>query len=229
MSSAVATLLTMMLTLPALAAGARASRTFGTEGSTLHYVVLGDSTTVAEGATEEEGIAVGTARFLAGRHRVVMTNLGVSGARARDVLRDQLPAAEALKPDVVLLAVSANDVTHLTPLRTVRNSTTEIVDRLKRANPNVVIVVTGSPDMGSPPRVPRLVRGLASCRTKQVNRLFSAEVKRSGVTLAPIAAETGPLFRRDRSLFAADRFHPNAKGYAVWIPVLNRALARAVR
>lgn len=220
-------LMTVFTTLPTMAAAAHASRTFGSEGPTLNYVVLGDSTTVAEGATEEEGITVGTARALAETHRVVLTNFGVTGARARDVLRDQLPEAEALKPDVVLLAVSANDVTHLTPLRTIRNSIAEIVDRLKRANPNVAIVVTGSPDMGSPPRIPRILRGLASWRTRQVNRLFDAEVKRSGVTWAPIAAETGPLFRRDRTLFAADGFHPNAKGYAVWIPVLNRALERA--
>jgi lysophospholipase L1-like esterase len=224
--SAAAILLAVMLTLPTLAAPeGRVPRTFGTEGPTVIYVVIGDSTAAAVGATEEEGIAIATARALAETHRVVLTNLGVSGARARDVLEDQLRAAEALRPDVVLLTVGANDVTHLTPLCTIRKSIAEIVGRLKRANPDVDIVVTGSPDMGSPPRIPRLLRGIASWRTKQVNRVFDAEVKRSGVTLAPIAAETGPLFRRDHSLFAADQFHPNARGYAVWIPVLNRALA----
>jgi lysophospholipase L1-like esterase len=194
----------------------------------LKYVVMGDSTTVAVGAAPEEGIAVATTRALEQSYQVTTTNLGVSGARARDVLTLQLRAAEALRPDVVLLAVGANDVTHLTPLRSLRRSITEIVDRLKRANPDVVIVMTGSPDMGAPPRIPRLLRGIASCRTKQVNRIFDDEVKRSGVTLAPIAAETGPLFRADPTLFAADRFHPNARGYAMWVPVLNRALAEAL-
>lgn len=32
--------------------------------------------------------------------------------------------------------------------------------------------------MGSPPRIPRLLRGIASCRTRQVNRLFQAQVQR---------------------------------------------------
>ncbi len=219
----------LLMVSPLLAiADAAEPRTFGSEGPQINYVVIGDSTAAAVGATAEEGIAVGTALSLAQGRRVVMTNLGVSGARARDVLRLQLPAAEALRPDVVLLAVAANDVTHLTPLRTIRGSVEEIVDRLKRANPAVKIVVTGSPDMGSPPRIPRLLRGLSSCRTKQVNRLFDAEAQRSGVTFAPIAARTGPLFRSDRTLFAADRFHPNARGYATWIPVLNEALAKAM-
>ena len=200
------------------------------EAPPLTYAVLGDSTSVAVGASAEEGIAANTARALAnGGRRVSMTNLGVSGARAHDVLTRQLPAAEALRPDVVLLAVGANDVIHLTPLRSVKRDVAEIIDRLKRANPAVAIVVTGSPDMGSPPRIPRLLRGIASWRTRQINRIFTAEVQRSGVTFAPIALTTGPLFRRDRTLFAPDRFHPNGRGYATWIPVLNAALAEALR
>lgn len=204
-------------------------QSFGADGPRVIYAVLGDSTAAAVGATAEEGIAVGTARSLATGRRVEMTNFGVSGARAGDVLRLQLPAAEALRPDIVLLAVGANDVTHLTPLRSVRRSIEQVVDRLKRANPNVVIVVTGSPDMGSPPRIPRLLRPIASWRTRGINRVFEAEVRRSGVTLAPIAAETGPLFRRDRTLFDADRFHPNARGYATWIPVIDRAFVEALK
>jgi acyl-CoA thioesterase I len=222
-------LLVALMMTPLLATVSPAPVTFGNEGPTVTYVVIGDSTAAHVGATAEEGIAVGTARALAVGRRVAMTNFGISGARARDVVRVQLEAAEALRPDIVLLAVGANDVTHLTPLRTVRRSIEEIVDRLKRANPKVVIVMTGSPDMGSPPRIPRPLRGIASWRTRAVNRVFESEARRSGVTLAPIAAETGPLFRRDRSLFHPDRFHPNARGYATWIPVLDRAFRDALR
>jgi len=57
--------------------------------------------------------------------------------------------------------------------------------------------------------------------------MFVAEAARLGLIFAPIAEKTGPLFRADPSLFAADRFHPNDRGYATWIPVLNEALARA--
>ena len=45
---------------------------------------------------------------------------------------------------------------------------------------------------------------------------------------APIAERTGPSFRKDRTLFAADRFHPNARGYALWIAVINDALDAAI-
>ncbi|GAC1429527.1 MAG: SGNH/GDSL hydrolase family protein [Thermoanaerobaculia bacterium] len=207
----------------------RAPVTFGSQGSALAYVVLGDSTAAGVGADYEDGIAIGTARTLGLSQRVTMTNLGVSGARIDDVVREQLPAAVKLRPDVVLLSVGANDVTHLTFVRSMRASLQRIVRELRLANPAVRIVVTGSPDMGAPPRIPAFLRGIASWRTKRVNRMFEEEAGASNLTLAPIAAETGPLFRRDHSLFAADRFHPNQRGYATWIAVLNRALTASLK
>ena len=190
----------------------------------LVYAVMGDSTAAGVGGDYERGIAVSTTKELAKTHVVTMTNVGVSGARMRDVRRLQLPQVEALRPDLVLLSAGANDVTHLTSIASMREDLRAIVLALTAVNPDVRIVITGSPDMGSPPRIPRLLRGIASVRTKQVNRMFRAEAVRYRLGFAPIAEVTGPLFRRDRTLFASDRFHPNDRGYATWIPVLNAAL-----
>ena len=194
----------------------------------LTYVILGDSTAAGVGGNYESGIAAATEKALGAQGRVTMTNLAVSGARMRDVRRLQLPDAARLRPDVVLLSAGANDVTHLSAIPSMRADLRTIVAALEAANPEVKIVITGSPDMGSPPRIPRLLRGLAGSRTKAVNRMFVAEAARLGLVFAPIAEKTGPLFRKDPSLFARDRFHPNDRGYATWIPVLNEALAVAV-
>jgi lysophospholipase L1-like esterase len=202
---------------------------FGSDGARLIYVVMGDSTAAGQGALYERGIAISTGRALGVHHRVSMTNLGVSGALAREVFTEQLAAAQRLQPDVVLLSVSANDVTHLTPVRSVERSVRRIVAGLREANPKVVIVVTGSPDMGAPPRIPRLLRPVSSWRTRNMNRMFRSLAAEQHLTFAPIAEETGPLFRADPTLFAADRFHPNERGYAVWIVVLDRALAESLR
>jgi lysophospholipase L1-like esterase len=193
----------------------------------LRYVVLGDSTAAGVGGNYEAGIVMSTTRELEKRHRVTMTNFGVSGARMDDVRRLQLAKAEALRPDVVLLSAGANDVTHLTRVGSMRDDLREIVARLRAANPDVKIVITGSPDMGAPPRIPRLLRGYAGHRTKVVNRMFVSEAAQLKLVFAPIAEVTGPQFRRDHSLFAADQFHPNDRGYATWVPVLNEALLAA--
>ena len=202
----------------------REPRTFGAGDPKLTYVVMGDSTAAGQGAPYDDGIAVGTARELARTRSVSLINLGVSGARMSDVTRDQLAAAQRAKPDVVLLAAGANDVTHLTPIRSIERNLRAIVSGLRTANPNVTIIVTGSPDMSTPPRVPRLLRGIASWRTRKVNAMVRRVAIESNLTFAPIADETGPLFARDRTLFDVDRFHPNTRGYAAWLAVLNRAL-----
>jgi len=201
---------------------------FGDKGGALTYVVMGDSTAAGQGAPYAQGIAVGTATALATSHRVTVINLGASGARINDVVNDQLAAAAALHPSLVLLSVAANDVTHLSSVAGMESNLLRIVHALKVANPAVAIVVTGSPDMGAPPRIPRLLRGLASRRTEAINRMFRKVAADEHLTFAPIAEMTGPIFRKDQSLFAEDRFHPNARGYAIWIRVLNEAIAHAL-
>ena len=205
----------------------REARFFGAGDQTLTYVVIGDSTAAGQGADYEQGIAVATARALiAPGRRVSMTNLAVSGATMGDVARDQLQQAERLHPDVVLLSAAANDVTHLTWTSSVRHSLLEIIDGLRSANPRTAIVVTGSPDMGAPPRIPALLRPLASLRTKRVNRMVRSVAADRHLIFAPIAEGTGEQFRADHTLFADDRFHPNERGYATWIAVLNPAMAK---
>jgi lysophospholipase L1-like esterase len=223
-------ILTFALTVTASAHAADEQRpilTFGSSHPPLNYLILGDSTAAGVGADYQSGIAVMTAEELSRTHTVHMLNLAVSGARIRDVRVGQLPRIGAFSPDVVLLSVAANDVTHLTRIASMRTDLRAITHALRMKNPSVKIVATGSPDIGSAPRIPRLLRGLAARRTRNINVMFREEAATDHFTVAPIA-ETGLLFRNDRSLFADDRFHPNARGYATWTAVLNKALAAAV-
>lgn len=205
-----------------------APRSFGT-GTPLTYVVIGDSTAAGQGAGYADGIAVNTAQHLAAGHAVRLYNLGISGATTADVRDQELAEAAALKPDVVLLAVGANDVTQLTSEGKVKEGLDKIIDGLVAANCNVKIVLTGSPDIGGARRLAQPLRWITGERTKAINNRVAGVVAQRGLTMAPIAKETGPLFRADASLLAADRFHPNAKGYATWMSVLNRALDEAMQ
>lgn len=198
-------------------------------GPRLVYAVLGDSTGAGQGAPYERGIAVGTARGLARGRAVELSNLSVSGATTAEVLRDQAAAAARLRADVVLVAAGANDVTHLTRPRRLRASLRALVDRLRAARCDTRIVLTASPEMGVVPRFAEPLRSVAGLATRRVNRVFFRVARERAVTVAPIAREAGPPFERDPSLFAPDRFHPDARGYAVWVPVLERALAEARR
>ncbi len=211
----------------------RQTEHLGSAGTSLNYVVMGDSTSIGQGADYSRGIAEHTAFYMAQTHQVALTNVGVSGARVADVLSGQIAKAIALKPDVVLLAIGANDVTHLTNPAAVRDGITTILAKLQAANPNVKVVLTGSPAMGSVPRFAALTQLIARYRTNQINAAITAAVQANNspqnIVLVPLAEKTAATFLSHPEYFASDNFHPNAEGYTVWFPVLDAGFATVVQ
>jgi acyl-CoA thioesterase-1 len=200
----------------------------GSSATTLTYVVMGDSTSIGQGAPYKVSIGPKSMEQLAQKYQVSYTNLGVSGARTQDVVTTQLPAASALKPDLVLLSIGANDATHLTSGKSLSSNMSKIASQLIAANCNVKIVLTGSPAMGSVLRFPWPLKQFMGLREKQVNQAYAPVIAAKQLTFAELAIKTGPAFAQHPDYFAGDKFHPNAAGYAVWVPVINGALAKAL-
>lgn len=198
------------------------------EGDPLTYVVMGDSVTVGQGGDYDRGVAQMTARHLAKGNKVTMLNTGESGARAHDVLTKQLPQIITKKPDVVLIVVGSNDVTHVTPIAKLKRSLQTTVDSLVAANCNVKIVMTGAGEMGAAKRIPQPTRWLAGQRTKAVNKVFAEIISQNQLTKAQIAEKTGDTFKDNPNLFAPDNFHPNNAGYDTWTAVINDTLDEAI-
>jgi len=205
----------------------RQEQTIG-QGPALRYAILGDSTTISQGGDYQKGYAVASANFLAKKHRVTWQNFGVSGARVQDVADKQLSKSLEFKPDIVLIAVGANDVTHVTNNKSLKSGLEYIITQLQHHNPHVHIILTGSPDMGSVPRFPWPANYFADHKTKSINTIVIGLARKHHQTFAPIAQETGPTFRAHPELFAVDKFHPTNDGYALWIPVINKAIAWTV-
>jgi len=198
-------------------------------GPELKYMILGDSTSVSQGSDYDNGYVVGSAESLSEDYTVTHQNFGVSGAVTNDVLTKQLPESEVITPDITLVAIGANDVTHLTSLKSIEDDMNQIVDKLKERNPNMKIVLTGSASMGDVKRLGYPLRWAAGLRTRQINEVILRVAEQQGITFAYIARETGPQFAKNQdTFFAADNFHPNAAGYAVWTPVIIDALNQAL-
>lgn len=198
------------------------------KGPALTYVVMGDSTSVGEGADYKDSWAVASAQHLSKKYRVKFVNVGISGATAASVVAEQLEKAKTYKPDLVILAVGANDATHFNSGKSIQEALQKTIDGLRQANPDVRIVVTRSPAMDSVSRFPFGAKQLMGLRTRQVNNAFKSIITKNNLTVAPIAEETRDAFLADPTLTASDNFHPNARGYALWIPVVNRALDEAL-
>jgi lysophospholipase L1-like esterase len=208
----------------------RGAEVFGS-GSPLTYVVMGDSTSIGQGTDYKHSYAFISAEYLAKQYQVQVKfiNVGISGATTKSVLEQQLGQAVKYKPDVVLLDVGANDATHLTSGKSIQGSLQKIIDGLRQANCKVQIVVTGSPAVDGATRFPWPLKQFMRLRTSQVNNAFSPVVKQDYLTFAPIASKTRAAFLADPTLLAPDKFHPNARGYAVWQPVINQALDKALK
>ncbi len=198
-------------------------------GRPITYAVLGDSTSISQGGDYDKGYARGSARYLASKgYLVSFQNFGISGARTADLLRKQVPKAATLRPDIVLIAVGANDTTHFTNITSVRRDLAQSIADLRKANPTIKILLTGSPQMGSVPRFPEPSKTIMRQRSAQVNRAVRELVDDKQVFFVPIADETGPVFMRHPDYYAADKFHPNTTGYGIWTPVVTKVLDHAI-
>lgn len=201
----------------------RESTTVG-EGDALTYLILGDSTTIAQGADYEQGFVVKTVEELAEKYSVTYQNFGQSGARISDVATSQMQESSTIIPDVVLVAVGANDVTHFTSLQSVESSMIQIIKELKSRNKDVKIIFTGAASMGDVKRFIQPSKWFLGKRTNDVNNIMEKVSLEYDVTFAYIARETGQQFADNPQYFAEDNFHPNNDGYSIWTDVLNSVI-----
>lgn len=178
----------------------------------LRMVWLGDSTAAGVGATTADSALPRQVAARLGRP-VQLTVLARSGARIGDVVDEQLPQLADLRPELVVVSVGSNDVTHLTGAGAYRDRWRRLVPP-----PDAVLIALGIPDMGSPPRLPQPLRALVGWRARRLDRWGAVRLaEENRATYVDIAGETGPAFRQDpERYFAEDRYHPSDAGYRLW-------------
>ncbi|HYF74343.1 MAG TPA: SGNH/GDSL hydrolase family protein [Nocardioides sp.] len=197
----------------------------------LRLAVLGDSIAFGQGATRPEDRL--SSRLVRGlqdaawtvRSRVV----AVPGARSAG-LAAQVDLVEEDAPDVAVVVIGANDLTHFTPVDRAAAALEDALRRLRSLGTEVV--VAPAPDMSAVPLVPVQLRPVVREVSLRLRAAQAAAIRRHGAWLADPAHTTSAAFEADASLFSADHFHPSSEGYAViaaaLLPVVLDA-AEAVR
>ncbi|MDQ2848673.1 MAG: SGNH/GDSL hydrolase family protein [Actinomycetota bacterium] len=170
------------------------------------WVALGDSMTLGIGASAPDQGWVG--QLAAGMTGWRVLNLGINGGRVRDVLDRQLPVLESLarQPDLVTLLIGSNDL--MSP-RLRKLLTADMATLLERLPAGTVV--------GNQPG------GYAGAL--RVNKLIDDAVAQRGLVLAELR---DPRTRNWRNKLAADRFHPNDRGYHGMAEVFGEAIQRAI-
>jgi lysophospholipase L1-like esterase len=176
------------------------------------YVALGDSFTAGDGCPEGERWADRLAATLRGANPgLAYRNLAVDGASSARVL-EQLPAALALRPDLVTVICGANDVllTSRPDIEGYERRFSEILGRLREGAPEAAIMTATAPEswhfLDLRPRTrARLVRAL--CELNAATRSVAA---RHRVPCLNVAGHPGLA---ERENFGRDGLHPSRLGH----------------
>ncbi|MFI5531673.1 SGNH/GDSL hydrolase family protein [Kitasatospora sp. NPDC051853] len=189
---------------------------------------LGDSTAAGLGVRrghETPGALLAAGLASVAERRVRLANVARSGGRSAD-LAEQVLQVLPHRPELAVIIVGANDVTKRTPPALAVRQLGEAVRALREAGCQVVVGTC--PDLGTikPVRPPlrwvarRLSRELAAAQTIAV-------VEEGGRTVS-LGSLLGPEFAARPEMFAADRYHPSAQGYATAAMALLPSLCAAL-
>ena len=186
-------------------------------GAPLHLVVLGDSLAAGLGADTRYqtmgGILATGVSALAGRP-VQLTNVAEVGAESPWLDGQVRRALQAVPhPDVALISIGGNDVTHRIPTAVSVSHLRHAVVALRASGAEVVVGTC--PDLGTIEPLAQPLRTLAKHWSRELATAQTVAVVEAGGRTVSL----GDLLRPDflsapEHLFSADRFHPSAAGYA---------------
>ncbi len=186
-------------------------------GTPIEFLVLGDSSAAGMGAdlpsqtvgaTIASGVAALTSR------PVRLTNVAVVGAETAG-MGQQLANVldEGLVPQVALIMVGVNDVTHRIDRATSIRHLDDAVRRLRALGCEVVVGTC--PDLGTIQPVPQPLRLLMRRWSRDLAAAQTVAVVEAGGRTVSLGDLLGPEFAsRPQEMFSQDRFHPSAAGYA---------------
>ncbi len=191
---------------------------------TLTFAVLGDSIAYGQGASRPaDTVGARLAADLATSGTPTDVHVfAVPGADSRG-LAGQVRRATACEPDLALIIIGANDLTHFVPAPQAAALLGDAVRALRAAGAEVV--VAPAPDLSVVPWVPEHVRMVvrAGCQMLQQAQIQAARA--AGARVADVGGSSSAGFAADPALFSPDRFHPSSAGYAL----IAGALAPTVR
>ncbi|MEU1707999.1 SGNH/GDSL hydrolase family protein [Streptomyces sp. NPDC005706] len=184
----------------------------------LRLALLGDSTAAGQGvhrAGQTPGALLASGLAAVAERPVELRNVASPGAQSDDLERQValvLSAADPV-PDVCVIMIGANDVTHrMPPTRSVRHLSAA-VRRLRTAGAEVVVGTC--PDLGTIEPVQQPLRWLARRTSRQLAAAQTIGAVEQGGRTVSLGDLLGPEFEANpRELFGPDNYHPSAEGYA---------------
>jgi len=201
----------------------------GRSGAALKVALIGDSSAAGYGVEtvlETPGAQLASGLAEAADRRVHLKSVAFVGAQSRDLQR-QIEQVLPLEPDVAVILIGVNDVTHtVRPSESVR--LLEHAVRLLRDAGTRVVVGT-CPDLGTVEPIAFPLRQVARAYSRRLAAAQTIAVVEAGGRTVSLGSVLGPEFAAAPALlFGPDRFHPSAAGYAHLASVLLPSVLAAL-
>jgi len=199
-------------------------------GRTIRLLVLGDSAAVGYGMTSADAtppamLGLGLAHVMDAP--VEVRSVAVVGAQTSELM-EQIDRSIDWDPNVAVIIVGTNDVTHQVPPGTSARLLGDVVRRLVAADCEVVVGT--APDLGSVRPIMQPLRAVARRWSRNLARKQTIAVVGAGGRAVSLGDLLGNLFTENRDImFGLDHFHPSETGYANMVSVLIPAVAASLR
>jgi lysophospholipase L1-like esterase len=195
--------------------------------TTVRLALFGDAVAAGRGAARRTDTLAAqlSHRLREEGHTVTTRVLAAPGARSADLLA-QVEQCGRWRPHVAVMVIGANDLMHHTNASRAARQLADAVRRLRDLGAEVV--VAPAPDLSALPDTPIGLRPVLSAASMLLRDCQIVAARAAGASVADHDHATSRLFAADRTLFAADRFHPSSAGYSVIAEALFPMVARAV-
>ena len=185
----------------------------------MRYVALGDSYTIGTAVSEAERWPNQLAERVGGIELVA--NLGVNGYTSADLIADELPQLDALRPELVSVLIGVNDVVRGIPDAEYGVNVAMILEALSERLPADRIVCVATPDYTRTPRGAEYGNpDLQSDRIVRINAILREACEMRGMTFVPEIFEISQRATDEPSLVAQDGLHPSGEQYRRWVDVI---------
>lgn len=184
-------------------------------GDPIDLLLLGDSIAAGLGADRpKRTLGAQLAKRLADRtNRAVRLHTAAIVGAETSMLRTQLSGLpERYIPDVAVIVVGGNDVTHRVRTSASCDHLASVVTALQAQGTQVVVGTC--PDLSALIAVPQPLRTIIGVASRQLATAQRETVTGIGARAVSLGEVVGPFFVAEpATMFAIDRFHPSSAGY----------------
>jgi len=190
------------------------------EDSALRYVGLGDSYTIGTSVAELERWPNQLVERVDGLQ--LAGNPAVNGYTSADLVEDELPRLDDLRPEFISVLIGVNDVVQGVPDSQYVGNVAVILDHLLGWVPPNRIVCVATPDYTVTPS-----GGAFGDPTQQsdaivrFNAILREACEQRGIAFVPEIFEISQAAQADPSLVADDGLHPSGKQYSLWVDAIE--------